>query len=267
VAIIRTARAAEGRFTQIANPLLQDGRLSYRARGVACAALSYPPDTVFNSDVLTDGTTEGRDAVRTALRELEALGYLTRSKTLNSKGQWEWEWYITDGPETGSQATVPPAETAKPQVGPWTGSQSMASPAETGKTAGGTVDGFPGDIPKTVVKDVSVKRSVKRTAKPSSAELTDRDFTAFWQVWPKRVGKLQAEKAWKAALKRGASAEQIISRAARQAEIWQQTGKDRQYMPHPSTWLNAGRYDDDQPDTGTVPVAGRQRSFEEREIF
>ena len=41
---IRTARAADGKFVQIANAALQDHRLSFAARGILAYVLSLPPD-------------------------------------------------------------------------------------------------------------------------------------------------------------------------------------------------------------------------------
>ena len=41
---IRTARAADGKFVQIANAALQDRRLSFAARGILAYVLSLPSD-------------------------------------------------------------------------------------------------------------------------------------------------------------------------------------------------------------------------------
>jgi len=71
------------------------------------------------------------------------------------------------------------------------------------------------------------------------------DFLRFWKVYPKRVGKLAAYRAWQYTLKKGlADAEQIIEAAYIFVKTEQGRG-DRQYIPHPSTWLNQGRYDDE----------------------
>lgn len=60
----------------------------------------------------------------------------------------------------------------------------------------------------------------------------DRDF---WPVYPRKVGKGQAIKAYRAARKR-ASAEEITSGAKRYAS--DRSGQDPSFTKHPATWLN-----------------------------
>lgn len=70
-------------------------------------------------------------------------------------------------------------------------------------------------------------------------------FDAFWSVYPRRVAKGHARKAFDKACKL-APAEQIISAAAKFSEVSADT--DKQYIPHPTTWLNGERWDDDLDD-------------------
>jgi uncharacterized protein YdaU (DUF1376 family) len=65
------------------------------------------------------------------------------------------------------------------------------------------------------------------------------DFDRFWSCYPKRVGKGSAEKAWQKALSI-ASADEIISVV--EVYPW---GDDKQFIPHPATWLNQKRWQDD----------------------
>ncbi|MDW9444834.1 DUF1376 domain-containing protein [Sinorhizobium meliloti] len=60
----------------------------------------------------------------------------------------------------------------------------------------------------------------------------DRDF---WPVYPRKVGKGQAIKAYRAARKR-ASAEEITFGAKRYAS--DRSGQDPSFTKHPATWLN-----------------------------
>lgn len=108
--IVRSDKSA-GHFTQIANELLRDERLSYRARGIGAAILSRPDDWTFTADRLTREGREGRDAVRAALRELETFGYLKRRKT-RDRDTGEIRTTLTfweqprASPDTGFQASV-----------------------------------------------------------------------------------------------------------------------------------------------------------------
>jgi hypothetical protein len=59
-------------------------------------------------------------------------------------------------------------------------------------------------------------------------------FLAFWGVYPRKVGKGAARKAYRNALRR-ASPEEILAGVRRYAA----SSPDPEYTKHPSTWLNA----------------------------
>lgn len=69
-------------------------------------------------------------------------------------------------------------------------------------------------------------------------------FDDFWAVYPRRVAKLRARKAWKKATEEY-SADDIIEGAKWFAAICASEGKEAQFIPHPATWLNDGRWLDD----------------------
>ena len=97
--VIRAARSAEGRYTQIMNAALQDERLSFRARGLMAHLLSLPPGTTINSVELAQHAKEGRDAIRKALAELEEFGYLRRTARRSSKGTFRANAVLCDDPD------------------------------------------------------------------------------------------------------------------------------------------------------------------------
>jgi hypothetical protein len=72
-------RASKGngqRFARILNATLQDGRLSFRARGVLAFVISKPDHWQHSAKRLAATSTEGVDAIQAAFRELVALGYM-----------------------------------------------------------------------------------------------------------------------------------------------------------------------------------------------
>jgi hypothetical protein len=85
-------------FTVIPNRVLRDDALSYRARGLLAYLLSQPPGWQISSGRLAIKTGEGRDAVRTALRELMCCGYLDLKRRQGDRGLWEAEYTVTDTP-------------------------------------------------------------------------------------------------------------------------------------------------------------------------
>jgi hypothetical protein len=69
-------------------------------------------------------------------------------------------------------------------------------------------------------------------------------FDTFWQFYPRKVGKKAALRAWKKM-----TAEERVN-AAEMAEAFGEAMEhvhpaNRQFLPHPSTWLNEGRWEDD----------------------
>lgn len=104
MAIVRAPRK-EG-FTVIANDVLRDGRLSFRARGVLASVLSRPDNWATSADRLAAEAKEGRGAVRSALKELEEVGYLVRERVQDEKGRWSTTTVIYDTPTEGQFPAV-----------------------------------------------------------------------------------------------------------------------------------------------------------------
>lgn len=72
----------------------------------------------------------------------------------------------------------------------------------------------------------------------------DSEFEKFWKLYPKKKGKKAALKAWKkAADLPSIDRLRSVIEQEKQTEQWK---KDRgQYIPHPATWLNEGRWADE----------------------
>lgn len=75
--------------------------------------------------------------------------------------------------------------------------------------------------------------------RPIAGKPADTEFEQFWSAYPRKVGKDAARKAFAGALKR-ASLEAVA--AGLNAATWPE---DPQFIPHPATWLNQGRWADD----------------------
>lgn len=65
-------------------------------------------------------------------------------------------------------------------------------------------------------------------------------FLDFWHGYPRKVGKGAAEKAWDKIHPDDSLAEKIL--AAVSAQQW---SPDTRFIPHPSTWLNEKRWEDE----------------------
>lgn len=130
--VIHRSRHAQ-QYVVIANVTARDARLSFRARGLLVMLLSMPGDWAISAASLAEDNPEGRDAIRTALRELRDAGYAKYVKERDERMRWRTRIEIFDtpqaefsqvAPETDSQAP----EEVNPQVAPETDFQAPVSP-------------------------------------------------------------------------------------------------------------------------------------------
>jgi len=97
---------------------------------------------------------------------------------------------------------------------------------------------------KTLASRTRSRTNKKRTTK--------KDFEGFWKVWPRKVSRHRAEKAWEKATKL-AEAEEIMAGLGRQIEQWVAKGTTEDFIPYPATWLNDGGWINDFGLTLTTP--------------
>lgn len=69
-------------------------------------------------------------------------------------------------------------------------------------------------------------------------------FSAFWVRWPKKVGKQEAEQAWKKYV-RPEDEEPIHKALDWQVPILEQ--REWEYIPHAKTWIRNRRWEDEPP--------------------
>jgi len=90
------------------------------------------------------------------------------------------------------------------------------------------------------------------------------DFEKFWKAVPTKIGKGEAWKAWRAALKRGATVEAIMAGLGTFQRYEAQRSGQAGYRPlHPATWLNQDRWNDEIPDLfgGAGQAATRAKNY------
>ena len=92
-------------------------------------------------------------------------------------------------------------------------------------------------LPLSIVKDSRVKVS-KDTVGQEEA------FVAFWEKYPKKVGKKAAWKAWLKISYTPELGAKIMAGLQNATESDQWTKDDGRYIPHAATWLNGERWED-----------------------
>jgi hypothetical protein len=90
-----TKAKATNNFTQIANEVLLDERLSFKARGILALLLSRPKNwKIYIDEIVERSDLDGKHSVRTGFKELKEFGYLELVKVWNNEtGKFEGTVY------------------------------------------------------------------------------------------------------------------------------------------------------------------------------
>lgn len=174
-----------------------------------------------------------RNAIRTAFKDLEAYGWLTRrhrtARTTvyrinidaitdaNRREHKPRDYDAVDAPVHPVEAPVEPVEAETPAPVP-------AVPAP-------------------------VKKTKKKSSTPAAA--LDAEFKEFYyHAYPRKMEPLKAKRAFEKAVKNGADPREIIEGARRFAAAT--AAKEVTYIPYPASWLNAGGWMSAEKDIAPV---------------
>ncbi|MFE7764207.1 hypothetical protein [Streptomyces sp. NPDC057438] len=98
---VRRGVMAGDQFTQIANGLFRDSRLSFKAKGIFGYVSTHRDGWQVTLAHLVAVGSDGREAIRAGLKELERYGYLIRERLRRPNGTLgEVVYSITDRPAT-----------------------------------------------------------------------------------------------------------------------------------------------------------------------
>ncbi len=165
---------------------------------------------------LSEKTSIPERSLRRHLAKLEELGLITRERRKRDDGLRTSDGYWLQ---------MSPAKMAANVTGQNEGGYRP--------TVAGTYRNEPPVEPPVVITRARSGTDVV----PSAAA-----WTRFWDEYPRKVGKPQALKAWGAALARGHTPEKILLGLRAHQEAFAAT--DPQFIPHPSTFLNQDRFND-----------------------
>lgn len=90
---------------------------------------------------------------------------------------------------------------------------------------------------------LSLARSRETEKRREEERVRASAFDAFWQAYPRKIAKPEALKAW--ARIDPANYQRVTESLARHRLCEQWTKDNGQFIPHPATWLNQRRFEDD----------------------
>ncbi len=92
-------RRQTGNFTQIPNALIRNRELSSKSLGVIVHLLSLPPGFHISIEFLCKTRAEGETAMRTAIQQLEGMGYMRIVRERSASGRFiQSRWIVSDEP-------------------------------------------------------------------------------------------------------------------------------------------------------------------------
>lgn len=119
MSIIRTRLVFEDSYTQIPNSWMRDTRLSRKARGLLAELMTHREGWEVTIDGLSDAGPEGKDAIRSGIKELEDHGYLTRRRARSDGGTFGGIDYELSDPfaDNPTEPTPTPPTPKQPTTG------------------------------------------------------------------------------------------------------------------------------------------------------
>lgn len=109
-------------------------------------------------------------------------------------------------------------------------------------------------------KSQNPSESVSASASESKKEVEDR-FDLFWSAYPKKVAKKKAQQIWMRLKPSEDLTKRIIADVEARAKTDSWKKEKRKYVPHPTTYLNQERWEDEDAEDDTVSKKYREKGL------
>lgn len=178
-----------GGYTVLPNGILRDTGLSLKTKGLFAIILSLPEGWDYSVAGLATVAGCGRDAIRGALKEMEAAGYLTRQRAHGEGGKF-----------TGVVYTI--RDTAEPLSGnpttdnPTTDFPTSENPTQLNKDLSSKDLSNTPLPPKGGAVPEKAKPKRRRRAPKSTPGWMPERFEGFWAAYPRDEDRAKAVEQW-----------------------------------------------------------------------
>jgi predicted transcriptional regulator len=190
-------------FAQVPNSAIRDPEISPNAFRLLAYLMSHKEGYELTYGQIERQTTLGRYAINEAIRVLSIKGWLRTERTKKDNGQFgPTSFHILDPEAVDSVADDSSV-----------GHSTMEQPTD--------------------IKNTNYLENTKTKEKHLEA------FETFWLLYPKRIAKADALKAWNKAIKKKTADELIaLTKAYSESKL-----PDMTYIPYPASWLNKELYE------------------------
>ena len=191
-------------YTVLPNGILRDAGLSLKTKGLFAIILSLPEDWDYSVAGLATVAGCGRDAIRGALKEMEAAGYLSRARAHGQGGKFTGVVYtIRDvaSPlsENPTMDEIEPLSGKPTTDNPTSGKPSSVFPTELSKDLPSKDLITPPISPQggAPAEDKPKPRRRKRTPRAEPVWRPEK-FEGFWAAYPRDEDRAKAVEQWDA---------------------------------------------------------------------
>lgn len=94
--MVKVRRQRVDPFSRVPHAVLEDERLSWRAKGIMAYLLGRPDDWIIRMRDIQNRSKEGRDAIRSAMQELKRAGYAKMIPRIDCGRMMGAMWEVTD---------------------------------------------------------------------------------------------------------------------------------------------------------------------------
>lgn len=215
-------------YTVMANHHLRDERLSLKSKGLLSLILSLPDDWRISIEGMTQFSSDGKDAIRSAIRELTSAGYITRDQTHSETGTF-----------SGYEYTIHETPVASPS----SGFPTMEKPTTENPTLRNTeeLSTIPPIVPHE--GDCEPPKRKRRRSSKSVPDYKPELFERFWAAYPRGEDRQGAVAEWDS-LRPDRETMLAMSRALvrqKASEEWQRGIG----IPYAVRWLRRRRWEDE----------------------
>ncbi len=214
-------------FTVVTNLIAKNPNLSLKAKGLFLTISSLPDDWIIHKTQLQDFSTDGKEAVRSAFDELVKAGFIVSKRYVDEHKKFVgWNHVLYDTPQIEQ---------------PIAGFPKSEKPTTEKPTTEKPTTGNPPLLNTDVLNTdrLTTYKLNSNSEKSLFAEIEQKEFDKFWNLYDKKVGRDEALKAWKK-LKTS-----DIDEMFKKVEAYVASKPDKVYRPNPSTFLNQKKWNDE----------------------
>lgn len=220
MAVIRINKTSD--YTVMSNAHFKVKEMSLKAKGLLSLMLSLPDTWDYSITGLCAICKENQSAIKSTLDELKKFGFLVVTKRMPNEtdsGRIEYEYNIYEKPQ--KQAIEKQDAENLPLE-----DQTVENP-----------------------RQLNTNQFNTNSSNTKKANTNNRDilteFERLWKLYPRKVGKPKALKAYEKACKKGTTFEEVEQGIKAYCQQIKGLNTEAEYIKHGSTWFNGECWKDD----------------------